>query len=168
MTSRAVSSCPLPRIRRAGSPFARPRSAVIRGGAPLAGGRAGRFSLRFSGWFSLEETGSMPVKPTYPGVYIEEIPSGVRTVTGVATSIAAFVGHFPKGLQNEAVHIFSAADFERGYGGIDRDSPASYAVQQFFLNGGGEAHVVRVAHDGSGGGTAAAAAAVVLERKSVV
>src|SRR3546814_5553233 len=101
MTSRAGSSCPLPRIRRAGSPFARSRSAVIRGGAPLAGGRAGRFSLRFSGWFSLEETGSMPVKPTYPGVYIEEIPSGVRTVTGVATSIAAFVGHFPKGLQNE-------------------------------------------------------------------
>jgi len=33
----------------------------------------------------------MPVKPTYPGVYIEEIPSGVRTITGVATSVAAFV-----------------------------------------------------------------------------
>jgi len=104
----------------------------------------------------------MPVKPTYPGVYIEEIPSGVRTIAGVATSIAAFVGNFPKGLQNEAVHIFSMADFERAYGGIDRDSPASYAVQQFFLNGGGEAHVIRVAHDGSGGGTAAAAASVVL------
>ncbi|MFN4090035.1 MAG: phage tail sheath family protein [Alphaproteobacteria bacterium] len=104
----------------------------------------------------------MPVKPTYPGVYIEEIPSGVRTVTGVATSVAAFVGHFPKGLQNEAVHIFSMADFEREYGGIDRDSPASYAVQQFFLNGGGEAHIVRVAHDGSGGATAAVAASVVL------
>ena len=104
----------------------------------------------------------MPVKPTYPGVYIEEIPSGVRTVTGVATSIAAFVGHFPKGLRDEAVHIFSMADFEREYGGIDRDSPASYAIQQFFLNGGGEAHVVRVAHDGAGGGTAAVAASVVL------
>ena len=104
----------------------------------------------------------MPVKPTFPGVYIEEIPSGVRTVTGVATSVAAFVGHFPKGLQNEAVHIFSMADFEREYGGIDRDSPASYAIQQFFLNGGGEAHVVRVAHDGTGAGTTAAAAASVV------
>ena len=31
----------------------------------------------------------MPVTPTYPGVYIEELPSGVRTITGVATSIAA-------------------------------------------------------------------------------
>ena len=29
---------------------------------------------------------------TYPGVYIEEVPSGVRTITGVATSITAFVG----------------------------------------------------------------------------
>jgi phage tail sheath protein FI len=32
----------------------------------------------------------MPV--TYPGVYIQEIPSGVRTITGVATSITAFIG----------------------------------------------------------------------------
>lgn len=31
----------------------------------------------------------MPVTPTYPGVYVEEIPSGVRTITGVATSITA-------------------------------------------------------------------------------
>lgn len=33
----------------------------------------------------------MPTTPTYPGVYIEEIPGGVRTITGVATSITAFV-----------------------------------------------------------------------------
>jgi uncharacterized protein len=29
----------------------------------------------------------MPVTPTYPGVYIEEIPRGVHTITGVATSM---------------------------------------------------------------------------------
>jgi hypothetical protein len=34
----------------------------------------------------------MPATLSYPGVYIEEIPSGVHTITGVATSIAAFVG----------------------------------------------------------------------------
>ena len=34
----------------------------------------------------------MPVAPTFPGVYIEEIPSGVRTITGVATAITAFIG----------------------------------------------------------------------------
>lgn len=104
----------------------------------------------------------MPINPTYPGVYIEELPSGVRSITGVATSIAAFIGNFPKGLQDEAVQIFSYADFERQYGGLNRDSDTSYAIQQFFLNGGSQAHIVRIVHDGSNGGTAAATASVVL------
>jgi hypothetical protein len=104
----------------------------------------------------------MPVTPTYPGVYIEEIPSGVRTITGVATSIGAFLGTFRKGPLNEATQIFSMADFERVYGGLDRTSEASYAVQQFFLNGGTQAWVVRVENDGSAGGTAAAASNVNL------
>jgi phage tail sheath protein FI len=91
----------------------------------------------------------MPVHPTYPGVYIEEIPSGVRPVAAVATSIAAFVGSFRKGLLNEAVQLLSAADFEREYGGLDRNSETSYAIQQFFLNGGTEAWVVRVADTGA-------------------
>lgn len=33
----------------------------------------------------------MPVSVSYPGVYIQEVGSGVRTIS-VATSIAAFVG----------------------------------------------------------------------------
>ncbi|MCB1391618.1 MULTISPECIES: phage tail sheath C-terminal domain-containing protein [unclassified Nitrobacter] len=87
----------------------------------------------------------MPVHPTFPGVYIEEIPSGVRPVAGVATSIAAFVGSFQRGLRDEAVQLFGMADFEREYGGIDRYSETSYAIQQFFLNGGTQAWVVRLA-----------------------
>ena len=38
----------------------------------------------------------MPAAISYPGVYIEEIPSGVRTITGVPTSITAFVGRAGK------------------------------------------------------------------------
>ena len=87
----------------------------------------------------------MPTTPTYPGVYIEEVPSGVRTIAGVATSIAAFVGYFRKGPMDEAVQLFSMADFNRIFGGLDRASEASYAIQQFFLNGGTEAWVVRTA-----------------------
>jgi phage tail sheath protein FI len=102
---------------------------------------------------------TMPVKPTYPGVYIEEIPSGVRTITGVATSVGAFIGTFRKGPRDEAVQIFSMADFERVYGGLERTSEVSYAVQQFFLNGGQEAWIVRVENDGSAGGGAVAAEA---------
>ena len=105
---------------------------------------------------------AMPISPTYPGVYIEEVPSGVRSITGVATAVAAFVGTFRRGLRDEAVQVFSFADFEREYGGLDRSSDTSYAIQQFFLNGGSQAHVIRVVHDGSAGGTAAATASIVL------
>ena len=87
----------------------------------------------------------MPTTPTYPGVYIEEVPSGVRTISGVATSIAAFVDFFARGPMNRAVQIFNMGDFEREFGGLDARSEASYGIQQFFLNGGGEAWVVRVA-----------------------
>jgi len=85
------------------------------------------------------------VQLTYPGVYIVEKPSGVHTITGVATSIAAFVGYTRKGEPNRAITISSFADFERQYGGLDRDSPVSYAVRQFFTNGGTQAIIVRVA-----------------------
>lgn len=85
------------------------------------------------------------VQVSYPGVYVEEVPSGVRTITGVSTSIAAFIDFFKQGPMNEAVQIFGMADFDRIYGGLDKRSEASYAISQFFLNGGTEAYVVRVA-----------------------
>ena len=87
----------------------------------------------------------MPAVLNYPGVYIEEVASGVRTITGVATSIAAFVGYTVKGPPNLAVTLTSFADFERNHGGLDRASAVSYAVRQFFANGGTQAIVVRVA-----------------------
>src|SRR6266853_1697017 len=86
----------------------------------------------------------MPAVLNYPGVYIEELPSGVHTITGVATSIAAFVGRAWRGPVDQPVMLFSYADYERQFGGLWRGSTMSYAVQQFFLNGGGQAIVVRV------------------------
>ncbi len=97
----------------------------------------------------------MPTTPTYPGVYIEEVPSGVRTIVGVATSVAAFVDRFARGPVETPVRLFSMADFERELGGLEAASAASYGIRQFFLNGGTEAHAVRVATAGS---TAASAA----------
>lgn len=92
------------------------------------------------------------IQVSYPGVYVQEKSSGVRTITGVATSIAAFVDGFPRGVLDEAVQCLSYADFEREFGGIHRDSPASYGIKQFFQNGGGECWVVRVA-DGAAAAT---------------
>lgn len=93
----------------------------------------------------------MPVNVSYPGVYIEEIPSAVHPITGVATSIAAFVGYTARGIDNRAEHLFSFADFERLFGGLAPDSELSYAVQQFFANGGNEAYVVRAPRAGAKG-----------------
>lgn len=87
----------------------------------------------------------MPVKPpvSYPGVYVQEISSGVRTITGVATSIAAFIGDFRRGPLNKALQIFNSGDLVREFGDLYSLSETSYAIQQFFLNGGSEAWVVR-------------------------
>ena len=86
----------------------------------------------------------MPIQVTYPGVYIEELPSGQHTISGVATSITAFVGRAPIGPVDEPLTIFSFGDFERFYGGLSYDYPMGYAVRDFFLNGGSQAVIARV------------------------
>jgi len=86
----------------------------------------------------------MPTQPTYPGVYIEEIPSGVRTITGVATSITAFIGRALRGPVEEPTLITSYGNYERMFGGLWDKSMMSYAVKDFYLNGGSTAIIVRI------------------------
>jgi phage tail sheath protein FI len=89
----------------------------------------------------------MPVAPTYPGVYVQEVPSGVRTITGVATSITAFLGRVVRGPVNEPTTINSLADFNRIFGGMKIGYPLGYAVKDFYLNGGSQAIVVGLYRD---------------------
>jgi uncharacterized protein len=86
----------------------------------------------------------MPSSYTYPGVYVEEIPSGVRTIVGVSTSVTAFLGRTARGIANEPKTITSFGDFERDFGGLNAGFPLSYAVRDFFLNGGSLAVIVRL------------------------
>lgn len=86
--------------------------------------------------------------PRYPGTYIEEVPSGVRTITGVATSITAFIGRTYRGPVNDPVRLRSFDDFARTFGGLWTHSTVGYAVQHYFLNGGSDAIIVRV-HNGA-------------------
>lgn len=86
----------------------------------------------------------MPDSVSYPGVYIEEMPSGVRRIASVATSITAFVGKAVRGPAGDPLTITSFADFERVFGGLHRDFTLGYAVRDFFLNGGATAIVVRL------------------------
>jgi phage tail sheath protein FI len=92
----------------------------------------------------------MPVQVSYPGVYIEEIPSGVHTIIGVATSITAFIGRARSGPVSDPTIINGFGDFERRFGGLDVGYPMSYAVRDFFLNGGAQAVIVRL-FKGTGG-----------------
>jgi hypothetical protein len=96
----------------------------------------------------------MPVNPTYPGLYIEELPNLSHAITAAPTSITVFVGytHPFKGecAKNngwkQARRIFSFDEYKRIFGGLYRstfvDSSVAYAVNQFFLNGGSDAYVV--------------------------
>ena len=90
----------------------------------------------------------MPTQVSYPGVYIEEVPSGVRTITGVATSITAFLGRAPRGPVDDPIPINSFGNFERIFGGLSSEHMMSYAVRDFFLNGGSRALVVRLFNGG--------------------
>ena len=65
----------------------------------------------------------MPVTPTYPGIYIEEILSNAHTITAAPTSVTVFVGYthpFKTLPQNygAAIEIFSFTDYEREFGGL--------------------------------------------------
>lgn len=92
----------------------------------------------------------MPVAISYPGVYIEEIPSGVRTIVGVATSITAFIGRALRGPVDETITINSYGDYERIFGGLWLKSPMSFAVRDFYLNGGSQAIIVRLFQEDEG------------------
>lgn len=88
----------------------------------------------------------MPATLSYPGVYIEEISSGIHTITGVATSITAFIGRASRGPVNKATTINNLGDFERIFGGLWLDSSLGHAVRDFYLNGGSQAIIVRLFH----------------------
>lgn len=92
----------------------------------------------------------MPAPLSYPGLYIEEVSSGVRTIVAVSTSNTAFIDFFPKGPVNQPVRITSFGDFERVFGGLHARSEASYAIKQYYLNGGQIAFVVRANAEGPG------------------
>src|SRR5258707_7008876 len=89
-----------------------------------------------------KEDGFMPTF-TYPGVYIEELSSGVHSITGVATSIAAFIGWAPQGPTDQATLIESWADYQALFGGLDARSKLGYSVNQFFANGGTQSYILR-------------------------
>lgn len=99
----------------------------------------------------------MPVTTSYPGIYIQELPSSAHTVTAAPTNIAVFIGYTHPLKTDPSVagipqQIFGMTDYRRFFGGFLRSTlygaasesfgDMATAVNQFFLNGGTEAYVV--------------------------
>lgn len=87
------------------------------------------------------------VTPTTPGVFIQEVPSGVRTITGVATSVALFVGRTERGVLEKPTLVTSFTEYERRFGSGTQQSELTEQVRQFFQNGGQQAYIIRTAFD---------------------
>jgi uncharacterized protein len=95
----------------------------------------------------------MPVTTSFPGIYIEELPSNAHTIAAAPTSVTVFVGYVhpfktASSNFNRALEIFSFSDYERLFGGFYQsgilDANVPYAVNEFFLNGGSDAFVVGI------------------------
>lgn len=86
----------------------------------------------------------MSVTTNYPGVYIQELQNPIHTISGVSTSITAFIGSAPRGPIDTATLIHSFAEYTRLFGGLSKSNKMSYAVYHYFLNGGTDAIIIRV------------------------
>lgn len=89
-----------------------------------------------------------------PGVYVEEIDNSPRSIEGVGTSVAGFVGMAEKGpVFGADTIITSFASFQKNYGGFlsefthGENRYLAYAVEQFFANGGTRCYISRVIPD---------------------
>jgi uncharacterized protein len=87
----------------------------------------------------------MPVSPTYPGVYVQEVPSGVRTIVGVSTSVTMFVGRTKSGPMDRAIRLNNYTEFVRTFGDDPAISDMARYAKLFFLNGGTDCYVMRIA-----------------------
>lgn len=85
--------------------------------------------------------------PAEPLPDADDSSSGLP-ITLAATAVTAFVGRTLKGPVNEAIRITGFAQFQQQFGGLWQPSTLSYAVEQYFENGGEDAVVVRVASSG--------------------
>lgn len=93
----------------------------------------------------------MPVTVSYPGLYLEELPSNAHSILAAPTSVAVFVGYshpFKTAATTfgQPVRLSGFSDYERWFGGLyisaALDCNLGHAVNQFFLNGGSDAYVV--------------------------
>ncbi|GAB6192451.1 phage tail sheath family protein [Desulfocastanea catecholica] len=87
----------------------------------------------------------MPIAVSYPGVYVQELASGVRTIVGVGTSIGMFIGRAKSGLMFSPTQCLNYEDFTRNFSAEYANSDLARAIKLFFINGGTQCYVTRIA-----------------------
>ena len=79
-----------------------------------------------------------------PGVFVEEIRTGTRSIEGVGTATAGFLGMARRG-PVRPTPIRSWPEYQQWFGGHDIDrSYLSFAVEGFFANGGKRCVIARI------------------------
>lgn len=86
----------------------------------------------------------IPPSVSSPGVYVQELSSQAHDVPSVPTSLTAFVGRARMGPVHTPVLVQDPGQFAALFGGLWEDSELSFAVQDFFNNGGDQAVIVRL------------------------
>ncbi|MCJ7557600.1 MAG: hypothetical protein MUP90_11910 [Gammaproteobacteria bacterium] len=86
------------------------------------------------------------------GIDVQQIPQHQQFIASASTSITAFVGRTQRGPVNEPVRLESFSEYQSVFGGLWGLSPLSFAVEQYFLQGGRVAIIVRVVNGGRGVG----------------
>jgi len=81
---------------------------------------------------------------TYPGVYIEEVPSNAVGINGVSPSIGSMIGGSLQGPTNTPTAVTSFTDYVGRFGSFTSLSRMTTSAYAFFQNGGQNLVVVRV------------------------
>jgi len=89
-----------------------------------------------------------------PGVYVEEVAAGARPLEGAGTAIAAFIGLAEDGPFNTPTLVSNWTQFATTFGGFVAGSYLAHSVYAYFMNGGGNAYVVRIGQNGASSGPA--------------
>ena len=79
------------------------------------------------------------------GIELAQQSRNSHAIDRVPTGVAAFIGRTLKGPVNQALTVRSFAEFQQHFGGLWQPATLSYAVEQFFENGGREAPRLRSA-----------------------
>jgi uncharacterized protein len=86
-------------------------------------------------------------EPTPQGFTVAEQNGPEHAITRVASNVSVFIGRALKGPVSQPVTVSSFAEYSQAFGGLWQPSMLSYAIEQFFENGGRVAVVIRVVND---------------------